>query len=146
MARISDWWALETRHLEISSQNVRITKGVVHQWRHASFDKFWSPPPIVTLFISRALVLSSQNHYPFPPLRPWRHLWTTPKTNKETQSSRVIKNRLWMHLLLGLNDQCQCFNLIYRHLGIQYSNTPIHNATGCFGPALLESCVCGNLA
>ena len=50
---------------------------VVFKWRHAILDIFWpSPPPIVMRFITKALVLSSQNHWPRPSLRPWRHLWT----------------------------------------------------------------------
>ena len=55
--------------------------GVIHKWRHAILYNFGyplPPPPIVTRFITKALVLSSQNpRFPFP-LRPWRHLWTTP--------------------------------------------------------------------
>ena len=43
-------------------------KGVVHKWRHAIFDNFWTPSPIVT-----------ESFDPFP-LRLWRQLWTTPYT------------------------------------------------------------------
>ena len=37
--------------------------GVVHKWRHVIFEP---PPPIVTHFITKALLLSSQNHWPLP--------------------------------------------------------------------------------
>ena len=44
-----------------------------------NFEQFLTPtPPIVTRFITKALVLSSQNPWPPPPLRRWRHLWTVP--------------------------------------------------------------------
>ena len=44
-----------------------------------NFGQFLTPlPPIVTPFITMALVLSSQNPLP---LRPWRHLWTNPYTS-----------------------------------------------------------------
>ena len=41
--------------------------GVVHKWRHTFFDNFWPPLPFVTRFITKALVLSSQNPWPPPP-------------------------------------------------------------------------------
>ena len=46
------------------------------------FGQFLTPPlSTVMLFITKALVLLSQNHWPPPsPLKPWRHLWVTPKS------------------------------------------------------------------
>ena len=43
------------------------------------FRQFLTPTPIVTRFITKASVLLSQNPWPPSPLRPWRHLWMTPK-------------------------------------------------------------------
>ncbi len=61
-------------------------KGFILKWRHANLDYFWHPlpPPIITLFITTAIVLSSQN--PRHPLKPWRHLWTTPNHNKRVDA------------------------------------------------------------
>ncbi len=42
--------------------------GVVHKWRHGILDISWPTPPIVTLFITEALRLLSQNHLPPPPM------------------------------------------------------------------------------
>ena len=38
-----------------------------------------APSPIVTRFITKAFVLSSQKTLTPSLPRPWRHLWTTPK-------------------------------------------------------------------
>ena len=44
-----------------------ITFVVIYKWRHAISDNFWPPlSPIVTHFITMALVLSSQNLWPLP--------------------------------------------------------------------------------
>ena len=50
-------------------------------WFHSSrnFGQILTPSPIVMRFITKTLVLSSQSPWPPPPLRPWSHLWTTPK-------------------------------------------------------------------
>ena len=42
-------------------------KGVVHKWRQAILDNYWSPLPIVTLFCTIEL-----EHIPLPRL--WSHL------------------------------------------------------------------------
>ncbi len=47
--------------------SVDLDLGVVHKWRHAILEFFDTPSPIVTLFITEALlVLLSQNPWPPP--------------------------------------------------------------------------------
>ena len=41
-----------------------------------NFGQLFTPSPIITLFITKTLVLLSQNPVSPPPW-PWRHLWTT---------------------------------------------------------------------
>ncbi len=61
--------------------------GVIHKWRHNNWIIF--DTRIITLFITKALVQLSRNHWhPFP-LKPWRHLWTT-LTNIWTQKNRIF--------------------------------------------------------
>jgi len=49
----------------------KIFYGVIHIWRHAFFDNFYSPPPIVMLFSNTVLMISSQTQEPEDP-RPER--------------------------------------------------------------------------
>ncbi len=41
---------------------------------------YYTLSPIVTFLIAKALVLLSQNPWHPLPLKPWRHLWSTPLT------------------------------------------------------------------
>ena len=82
------------------------TLGVIHKWRHAILDNFWhplAPLPIVTRFITKALVLSLQNPWPPPPLRPWRHLLTTPYQIERTIMNDNIKKSSFVVLESFLN-------------------------------------------
>ncbi len=61
--------------------------GVIHKWRHNNWIIF--DTRIITLFITKALVQLSRNHWhPFP-LKPWRHLWTN-LTNIWTQKTGFL--------------------------------------------------------
>ena len=69
---------LNTRGLKFFEKHVKI-KFVTTGSSKNSVTQFWTNiDPIVTRFITKASVLSSQHPRPLPPIRPWRHLWTTP--------------------------------------------------------------------
>ena len=94
---------------------------------------FWSPFTILVMQLStQAIVISSQNLWHLPPVRPWRHKWTTPlkgSTNeipsiffekKTTNIQSIIISRtkkpFWSKVLSqrwnNLND---------KNLGVKYS-------------------------
>ena len=71
--------------------------GVVRKWHRPIWIIF--TPHIVALFITKAFVQSSQNPWPLPPLKPWRHLRTTPfkmlvKLSTEKNEGN-IRHLLW---------------------------------------------------
>ena len=71
------------------------------QMTSRSFGQFWThPPSIIRRFITKKLVLSSQNPRPLPQsLKPRRHLWTIPiykcfflsNTSQNTKSGHRIR-------------------------------------------------------
>ena len=60
---------------------VNLAYGVVHKWRHAILDNFY--PPSARVFLLRPLYC---RHKILDPLRPWRHLCTTPMYYKFYQN------------------------------------------------------------
>ena len=67
---------------------------------------FDSPSLIVTHYITKALILSSQNPWPPSPLRPWRHLWTTPKLSFFSRSKSNKGLFLKFSLLFDISLFC----------------------------------------
>jgi len=75
-------------------------------------EQFWTPPPSP---LSRFLVPRLHKNFDTPPLRPWRLLWTTPKTRNLPIEKQFYRSSDRMILSTVVNRTCRYYTCAQFH-------------------------------